>query len=61
MMSATALCQDCGRSRMVANIRGIHFHTGPALLQWRRGTAASVGAVLKEDIPAYLDSLRETG
>lgn len=50
-MSATALCADCGRARVEENIRGIHFHTGPAFERWRRGMAASVGARFVDNAP----------
>lgn len=42
---------------MEENVRGIHFHSGPALLRWRRGIAAGVGAILQEDIPDYLETV----
>lgn len=35
---------------MVSNILELHEHSGPAFLRWRRSVAASVGAVLWEDL-----------
>lgn len=29
----------------------MHYHQNPGLLKWRRSVAASIGAVLVEDIP----------
>jgi hypothetical protein len=49
LMSWTRLCGDCAAARLNENIDGIHFHRGPAFLRWRRGMAASVGAILPED------------
>lgn len=43
-------CADCGHKRLRANMDGIHYHTGPELLRWRRAVAHSVGAVLLDDI-----------
>lgn len=31
---------------MRENVYGIHLHQGPAFERWRRGMAASVGAVM---------------
>lgn len=49
LMSWSRLCADCGHHRLLENIDGIHFHRGPAFRRWRRGMAASVGAVLLDD------------
>jgi hypothetical protein len=42
---------------MTENIYGLHYHRGDELLRWRRGIASGVGGILKEDIPAYLESI----
>ena len=60
-ISHSGKCHRCGSNAMEDNLRGLHFKTGPALLKWRRSIAASVGGILIDDLPAYLDSLRETG
>ncbi len=49
-LSWTRLCAECGAARLHANIDGIHEHDGPAFLRWRRSIAASVGAVLVDDL-----------
>lgn len=33
-----------------AYMDGLHYHRGPALLHWRRAMAASIGAVLLDDL-----------
>ena len=48
-MSATGRCADCGKRAVEENIYGIHYHAGPAFDRWRRGMAASVGAVLVDN------------
>lgn len=50
-MSWTGLCVDCAKSHVCDNLDGIMGKTGPALLRWRRKVAASVGAVLIDDLP----------
>jgi hypothetical protein len=49
-LSWTGLCQRCGKARLADNIDGLHEHRGPAFLRWRRGMAASVGAVLLDEL-----------
>lgn len=49
-LSWTRLCEACGLERVAENIEGIATHTGPAFTRWRRAMAASVGAVLPEDV-----------
>lgn len=49
-LSWTRQCGDCGTSALVENIEGIHRHTGPAFRRWRHGIAASVGAVLLDEL-----------
>lgn len=51
-ISHTRSCADCARARLYENMDGIHLHTGPAMLRWRRSVAASVGAVLLDDLEA---------
>jgi hypothetical protein len=34
---------------MIENILQLHEHDGPAVDRWRRGVAASVGAVLPDE------------
>jgi hypothetical protein len=36
---------------MLANARELAAHSGPAVLRWRRGVAAGVGALLVDDVP----------
>lgn len=48
--SARGKCADCRVRRMVDNVCGLHGHTGPEFLRWRRSVAASVGGILLEDI-----------
>jgi hypothetical protein len=48
-MSARGRCARCGRTRVEDNIRGLHFHSGPAFDRWRRGMAASVGATFLDN------------
>jgi len=51
ILSWTRLCSGCSHERLDENITGLHTMTGPPVLRWRRQVAASVGAVLIEDIP----------
>jgi hypothetical protein len=50
MVSHTRLCSKCSHERLLENVDGIHSHEGPAFDRWRRAMAASVGAVLVDDI-----------
>jgi hypothetical protein len=49
-LSHTRLCPECGKATMNENIEGIATHSGPAFTRWRRAMAASVGAVLLDDV-----------
>jgi hypothetical protein len=35
---------------MLANVRELAAHSGPAVLRWRRAVAAGVGAQLVDDL-----------
>jgi len=49
-MSWVGYCSFCGPEiREIAN-RQMHAHSGPYFELWRRGMAASVGAVLPNDL-----------
>lgn len=50
-LSWTGLCEKDSAARLTENIVGLHTMSGPPVLRWRRGMAASVGAVLTEDVP----------
>lgn len=50
VLSARAKCAECSRGRMVGNIMAMVDHSGPGFLAWRRRVAASVGAILFEDL-----------
>jgi hypothetical protein len=50
LLSRTRLCDKCGHALLTENATGIHEHRGPAFHRWRRGMAASVGAILPEDL-----------
>lgn len=43
-------CSTCGPAIFEANCDDLHYHRGPYLLKWRRGVAASVGALLVDDV-----------
>lgn len=49
-LSHERLCSRCGKLRQAAWNDGLHYHVGPAMLAWRRKMAASVGAILVDDI-----------
>lgn len=51
LLSWTGLCGDCGKVRLEENVDGLHTFSGEPLLRWRRGLAASVGAVLIDELP----------
>lgn len=53
-LSHQRLCEECGRRRFDANQHDLTNHSGAGLLEWRRGVAASVGAVLLDDLEALL-------
>lgn len=43
---------DCAKTAVTENIDGLATHSGFAMARWRRGMAASVGAVLLDDVAA---------
>lgn len=45
-------CGVCGPLQSDENADALHTMHGPEVLRWRRGMAASVGAVLVDDVPA---------
>lgn len=49
LLSWTRLCEVCSYTRLTENVIGLHTKTGEPLKRWRRGMAASVGAVLLDD------------
>lgn len=49
-LSHSRLCGPCGTERLTENVVGLATKTGPALRRWRRGMAASVGAVLLDEV-----------
>lgn len=55
-ISWAGYCGTCGPAIREAQNDDMHYHRGPYLLQWRRATATSVGAILLEDLEAYLAS-----
>src|SRR5579859_3662018 len=52
-LSHTRLCAECGMLILEQNALGMAYKTGVALLRWRRAVAASVGAVLLDDLPKH--------
>jgi hypothetical protein len=53
-ISWRGLCIECAKRHVVDNADGLRTMTGPAVVRWRRGMAASVGAVLADDLAALL-------
>lgn len=49
-ISWRGLCVGCATTAVAENVIGLHTKTGVPLRRWRRGMAASVGAVLLDDI-----------
>lgn len=43
-------CVECGDGEMIRNVRELKRHDGPRFLRWRRGVAASVGAILLDEL-----------
>ena len=43
-------CGDCGPRLAMENQDALHYKRGPELTRWRRAMAASVGAVLLDDV-----------
>jgi len=50
MISWRGKCGECGPAIHEANNDDLHYHRGPYFMHWRRATAASVGAVLVDDV-----------
>lgn len=50
-ISHTGKCSACGQALLTENIYGLHYHRGPAFDRWRKGIAASVGAVFVDNAP----------
>lgn len=50
-ISWSGLCQNCAIVRVADNVEGMALKHEPHLLAWRRAVAASVGAVLLDDLP----------
>ena len=53
-LSCTRQCESCGERNLWRNVNGLHGHDGEVFLAWRRRMAASVGAILLDDLTAYL-------
>jgi hypothetical protein len=51
-LSNTRLCAACGPAKAREHLIELAGHSGPAFLHWRRRIAASVGAVLVDDLRA---------
>ncbi len=49
-LSTRGLCATCRKERYHKQNDDLHYHRGEVFLQWRRQVAASVGAVLVDDI-----------
>ena len=49
-LSHTRLCQGCAISHVQENVVGLAQKRKLALTRWRRGMAASIGAVLLDDV-----------
>lgn len=49
-MSARGKCDGCGAAHFRENYRQLHAHAGPWFEHWRRAVAASVGAVLIDEL-----------
>jgi hypothetical protein len=50
MLSHTRLCGSCAEKRLIENVDGLHYHRSDVMRRWRRGIAASVGAILIDDL-----------
>jgi hypothetical protein len=51
LISWSGLCIECAKAKFHVNCDGIHEMKGAPALAWRRAVAASVGAVLLDDLP----------
>jgi hypothetical protein len=49
-LSTRGKCADCRKQITDFWCDSLHYHQNPGLIEWRRGVAASVGAVLVDDI-----------
>lgn len=49
-ISRRGKCGDCAKRLVEDALDDLHYHRGPTLLAWRRGMAASVGALLVDDV-----------
>lgn len=49
-MSHTGQCPRCGSTAIVENVLSLKAHAGEPFLRWRRGVAASVGAITVDDL-----------
>lgn len=44
-------CESCGMLKLERNVLSLNSRSGEAFKEWRRSVAASVGAVLLDDLP----------
>lgn len=44
-------CANCAMLKLEYNVLSIHTRSGEPFKEWRRSVAASVGAVLLDDLP----------
>jgi hypothetical protein len=49
-LSRTRLCGDCGAELVEGNYDALKAHDGPEFRHWRNQIAASVGAVLVDEL-----------
>jgi len=49
-LSTRGKCKDCREAMEHLWTGSLHYHDGPVFLEWRRRVAASVGAVLLDDL-----------
>jgi len=49
-LSKRGYCSDCGPAIFERHTDALHYHRGEDFKKWRRAMAASVGAVLVDDI-----------
>lgn len=50
VLSWRGYCGPCGKHLATQAAAHLHYHEGEKFTDWRRGMAASVGAVLVDDI-----------
>jgi hypothetical protein len=53
--SAGGYCRVCGPAVAEKAQWEMHFHDGPTFEKWRRSMAASVGALLPDDLAALIE------